>query len=56
MPPIRSSAACQNQILVLPPAGVMEKTIDVYQSQTASGLTSERGENLDLTITSSASR
>jgi hypothetical protein len=37
-------------VLVLPPEGVMEKTIEVNQSQTVTGLPFESGQLIDLTI------
>jgi hypothetical protein len=43
-----------SRVLVLPPEGVMEKTIEVDQSQTATGLPfdwGDQGERIDLAIT-----
>jgi hypothetical protein len=39
------------RVLVLPPEGVMQKTIEVNESQTATGLPFESSELIDLTIT-----
>jgi hypothetical protein len=45
------SGGSNRAFLIQYPQGVMEKTIEVNQSQTASGLPFESGENIDLTIT-----